>query len=203
MRFSTSLAALLVPFALARSSSQSAQKIQVYLHPSPSSPHAHAPTLSADQAKAVLSHHLGGQISDFDEIPADEGMWGHLVGMWNGQHGLAKQVDGAKVVIVDGASSQGKQAGFIIGESCMLTVIAVLPTNLQHEPSFYLQANDDARSLFAPYIERAQSFFTAILDKMPEYVKDFVDGLEMTGTSESYYWSMPTPPRRNDGPLRA
>lgn len=79
--------------------------IQVYLHPSPSSssPHTSAPTLSADQAKAVLSHHLGDPISDFDEIPADEGLWSHLIGMWSGHgQGNGRQAAGARIVIVDG-----------------------------------------------------------------------------------------------------
>lgn len=113
MRLSTTISALLFPLALARYNSNSAQQIQVYLHPSPSSPHAHAPTLSANQAKAVLSHHLGEPIGDFEEMPADEGMWGHLVGMWGGRHGggLGQSVDGSRVVIVDGgASSQGEHS---------------------------------------------------------------------------------------------
>lgn len=96
---------LLATFAQARSHSASSQQIQVYLHPSPSSPHASAPTLSADQAKAVLNHHLGAHASDFDEMPADEGMWGHLMGIWGGR----KEVDGARIVIVDGGvSPQGE-----------------------------------------------------------------------------------------------
>lgn len=108
MRLQIAATALILPFALARSSkSSSAQQIQVYLHPSPTSPHKSVPTLSADQAKAVLNHHLGEHIGDFDEIPADEGMWGHLVGIWGGS---GREVDGARVVIVDGgASSQGER----------------------------------------------------------------------------------------------
>jgi hypothetical protein len=106
MRFSP-LTAILLPFTLisARSSSSQQSQIQVYLHPSPSSPHRSVPTLTPDQAKAVLTHHLGGVLSDFDEIPADEAMWGHLVGMWGG--GAREKQDG-RVVFVDGdVPSQG------------------------------------------------------------------------------------------------
>ena len=77
---------------------QHADQIQVYLHPSPSSPHASSavPTLTADQANAVLTHHMGEIVSDFDEIPANAGMWGHLMGMWEDEEREGR------VVIVDG-----------------------------------------------------------------------------------------------------
>lgn len=111
----TILAPSLTSLALARSNEQ----IQIFLHPSPPSPHAQAtdshdavPTLTADQAKAVLTHHMGDPISDFEEIPADEGMWSHLMGMWGGGLGHGKEVDGGRVVIVDGGvSPQGESHG--------------------------------------------------------------------------------------------
>lgn len=97
------------------------QPLQVYLHPSP--PNAHkshgsAPTLSADQAKAILTHHLGGTIGDFEEIPNDEGLWGHLVNMWNGNEG---GLEGAKarVVFIDGGvSPQGRCRVHCLSLSC-------------------------------------------------------------------------------------
>jgi hypothetical protein len=114
MRFVSLVISLAVPaLALARSSA-SQQPIQVYLHPSPSSP-AHlqsAPTLTPEQAKAVLSHHLGEALDDFEEIPQDEGMWSHLMGMWVGGGDAGKDVQRPKVVIIEGGvSSQGQLYG--------------------------------------------------------------------------------------------
>jgi hypothetical protein len=104
MRITAAAALLAAPLAYATSYSSHAQyadQIQVYLYPSPSSPHASSavPTLTADQAKAVLTHHMGEILSDFDEIPADEGMWGHLMGVWEDEE------RGGRVVIVDGGVS--------------------------------------------------------------------------------------------------
>jgi hypothetical protein len=91
----------LLPLAFARSHSSAQQPIQVYLHPTPPSQHlSAAPTLTPEQAKAVLSHHLGEGLSDFDEIPADEGVWGHLVGAWNGL--WAGEGERGRVVIIEG-----------------------------------------------------------------------------------------------------
>jgi hypothetical protein len=91
----------LLPLAFARSHSSAQQPIQIYLHPTPPSQHlSAAPTLTPEQAKAVLSHHLGEGISDFDEIPADEGVWGHLVGAWNGL--WAGEGERGRVVIIEG-----------------------------------------------------------------------------------------------------
>ena len=108
MRFSTT-ALFVAPLAYASSHHNSYNhqadlhpgQIQVFLHPSPSSPHAASavPTLTADQAKAVLAHHMGDALSDFDEIPANEGMWGHLMGLWE------KEEREGRVVIVDGGVS--------------------------------------------------------------------------------------------------
>lgn len=77
--------------------------LQIYLHPTPTNPSSQsAPTLTADQAKAVLSHHLGENIGDFEEIPSDEGLWGHLVSMWNGEESGAGEGRKAKVVVIEG-----------------------------------------------------------------------------------------------------
>lgn len=97
----------LAPLALAVQARNQQQPLQIYLHPTPSNLDSAAPTLSADQAKAVLAHHLGENIGDFDEIPNDEGMWGHLMGMWNDKsEGVERK---ARVVIIDGGvEAQGK-----------------------------------------------------------------------------------------------
>jgi hypothetical protein len=101
MRFTSLLAlAPLAPLALA---AQSQQPLQVYLHPTPvnADASASAPTLSPDQARAVLAHHLGENIGDFDEIPNDESLWAHLMGMWE-SHGSGGVERKARVVIIDG-----------------------------------------------------------------------------------------------------
>lgn len=99
----------LAPLALAQSIRAQQQPLQIYLHPTPSNiDSASVPTLSADQAKAVLAHHLGENIGDFDEIPNDEGLWAHLMGMWDGhsEGGVERK---ARVVIIDGGvEAQGK-----------------------------------------------------------------------------------------------
>ena len=106
MRLFTALAA--IPLALASAQ----QPLQVYLHPTPPLDLASgsAPTLTPDQARAVLAHHLGQNIGDFEEIPNDEGLWQHLMGMWDGRHGEGTSGK-ARVVIVDGGvEAQGMHA---------------------------------------------------------------------------------------------
>lgn len=95
MRLLPTLAA--IPLVLASAQ----QPLQIYLHPTPTNlASGSAPTLSPDQARAVLAHHLGENIGDFEEIPNDEGLWAHLMGMWGGQgEGMGGK---ARVVIVDG-----------------------------------------------------------------------------------------------------
>lgn len=100
MRLLPTLAA--IPLVLASAQ----QPLQIYLHPTPTDlASGSAPTLSPDQARAVLAHHLGENIGDFEEIPNDEGLWAHLMGMWDGRHGAGENggMGGkARVVIVDG-----------------------------------------------------------------------------------------------------
>jgi hypothetical protein len=93
----------LAPLVLAQVQVARAQQqpLQIYLHPTPSNLDSAVPTLSADQAKAVLAHHLGENIAN------DEGMWGHLMGMWNDKMDGAERK--ARVVIIDGGvDAQGK-----------------------------------------------------------------------------------------------
>ena len=100
-----SFASLIILQVVAARSAQ--QPVQVYLFPTPilPSPHHPSPTLSGDQAKAVFTHHLGGSISQFDEIPNDEGIWGHMMSIWRNE----KESQRARVVVIDGGvSPQGK-----------------------------------------------------------------------------------------------
>lgn len=100
MRISFGLTAL-IGSAVAAAASR--EHIQVYLHPQPTAPSVHfsTPTLSASQAKAVLAHHLGESVDDFEELPQDEGTWAHLVSLWKGQAQRPK----ARVVIIEGGVS--------------------------------------------------------------------------------------------------
>lgn len=104
MRLSAGVTAFLsATLAVATAQAQ----VQVYLHPQPTLPshHLSAPTLSASQAKAVLAHHLGESADDFEEIPQDESMWRHLLGVWSGQK---EERTKARVVIIEGGvSAQG------------------------------------------------------------------------------------------------
>ncbi|ORX36615.1 hypothetical protein BD324DRAFT_642285 [Kockovaella imperatae] len=154
---------------------QAQEPFQIYLYPTPSdaSPLASAPTLTAAQAKAVLSHHLGEAIGDFEEIPSDEGLWSHLLHMWSGDHrghGLS-QASGsgrtkAKVVIIEGG----------------VTAQDVLPTSLPTSPSFYLEDGSSTSSLLAPYLRSASNLLDHILESLPEWTKSSKDTFELAGT---------------------
>ena len=83
--------------------------IQVYLYPAPSSlesyqsTHVRAPVLTADQAQAVFSHHLGGAHGGADEyevLPEGQEGWVHLLGDPQG-NGL-DEADKGRVVIIQG-----------------------------------------------------------------------------------------------------
>ncbi len=92
------LAALLVlgtSFISARSTAQ------VYLHPAPVQDHVPVPTLTPAQAKAVISHHIGETLEDLEEIPQNEELWSHLIGVW------ADKRPHGRVVIIEGVSPQG------------------------------------------------------------------------------------------------
>ncbi|EIW70632.1 hypothetical protein TREMEDRAFT_28666 [Tremella mesenterica DSM 1558] len=137
--------------------------VQVFLYPSsPTSQHKHAPTLTPSQANAVLSHHLHQPIDDFDEIPQDESLWGHLVSMWHGDH----ENGNARVIIIDGGVEPQD----------------VLPTTLPKTPSFYLPDDSSTRSLLAPYLRRAEDYLSHMLEKLPALAKSFKDIFEMAGT---------------------
>lgn len=84
---------LLLPAALAAT--------QVYLFPSPPNAGSYAPTLSAAQANAVMSHHLGSDVSAHD-APEEEGMWAHLLNLWDSGEKRAR------VVILEGGDAQGE-----------------------------------------------------------------------------------------------
>lgn len=149
---------------------QAQQPLQVYLHPSPSDAASKAaPTLTADQAKAVLSHHLGESIGDFDEIPDDEGLWGHLLNMWGGEQ---KQIGGQKsrIVIIEGGVSPQE----------------VLPSTLSQSPSFYMKEETTTRALLAPYLQRASSFLEDILASIPALTNKFKDAFDLAGSRESF-----------------
>ncbi|WWC61880.1 uncharacterized protein I303_104465 [Kwoniella dejecticola CBS 10117] len=152
-------------FAHAKSQSQAQEPLQIYLYPTPTTSSLHqpkeAPTLTSSQAKAVLSHHLGEQLNDFDEIPNDESMWSHLMNLWD------DSLEGkAKVVIIDGGVSSQD----------------VLPTTLPQEPAFYLADDIYTNNLLSPYLQQAKSFLDSIMDELPEVVKGFKDVFEMAGT---------------------
>ena len=83
---------LLAPLALA-------QQAQVYLYPPPSDSSS-SPSLTAEQAEVVIAHHLGDGIEN-RPTPQDEGLWGHLLNVW--QHEKRP-----RVVIVEGVDAQGK-----------------------------------------------------------------------------------------------
>lgn len=83
--------------------------IQVYLYPAPASlesyqsTHARAPVLSADQAQAVFSHHLGGAhggVDEYEVLPEGHEGWVHLLG--DQQESGVDEADKGRVVIIQG-----------------------------------------------------------------------------------------------------
>ncbi|WWC89317.1 uncharacterized protein L201_004238 [Kwoniella dendrophila CBS 6074] len=172
MRFTSILAFAASPFLpLVLSKSYQAQEpLQVYLYPTPSQPSLSShqqqndvPTLSASQAKAVLSHHLGEPLNDFDEIPNDENMWSHLLHLWNNEQG---QQGKPKVVVINGGVSPQD----------------VLPTTLPHQPAFYMKDDITTNNLLSPYVQQAKNLLDNILSELPDVVKGFKDVFEMAGT---------------------
>lgn len=136
MRLSTlSVALSLLVGALAQQ-----KPLQVYLHPTPSSSGPDSPpTLSADQAKAVLAHHLGDTIEDFDEIPADESLWSHLMGMWAGEK-VVGQGDKPRVVIIEGGVMP--QGGYALSLEWIVTHIRCPPFEYRPIPFVLPQRGD-------------------------------------------------------------
>jgi hypothetical protein len=94
--------------ATASSKHQAQQPIQVYLHPSPPSSHnLEPPTLTPDQAEAVLAHHFsaGEGVDEYEKLPGGHEGWAHLLsgGLFGGDgRGQRKEEDKARVVIVQG-----------------------------------------------------------------------------------------------------
>lgn len=180
-------AVLLAPVVLAKSYHAAQQPIQVYLHPTPSAQYhaaaAAAPTLTAEQANAVLAHHLGQDMSDFEELPQDEDMWSHLMGMWNGH--TRPEGHKPKVVIVQGGvEAQGASGltGCIVVVS--LTQIDVIPSSLSQTPSFYMEENHGVKTLLAPYIHQAETFLSQLLKILPESFKQLLDMFDTASSSE-------------------
>ncbi|ODN79784.1 hypothetical protein L202_03692 [Cryptococcus amylolentus CBS 6039] len=159
------LSAALLPLSYARSAQE---HLQVYLHPAPQTAlppsHASPPTLSYNQAKAVLSHHLKQDISDFDEIPEDESHWAHLMGLWEGDEGVK-----AKVVVIDGG----------------VDAQDVLPASLSSNPTFYLEDNVQSHHLLEPYMHEARNFLAHVIEAFPAFSKTFQDLWNVAGTKAS------------------
>ena len=61
----------------------------------------------------------------------------------------------------------------------------ILPSTISDQPSFYMPADADADSVLTPYLEKAKTFLQTVGDKLPSYVKDFVDDFEVAGSSRS------------------
>ncbi|WVO22210.1 uncharacterized protein IAS62_003540 [Cryptococcus decagattii] len=152
----------LLPFATARSLQQ---HLQVYLYPAPQSSPTYQqstpPTLSYTQAKAVIDHHLRQDSSAFDEVPEDESVWAHLLGLWD-----SRETSKARIVVVDG----GVEAQDI------------LPSSLPSKPSFYLDDNVHSQHLLAPYVYRAKKTFKFIGDALPVLSKPIKDMFDLAGT---------------------
>jgi hypothetical protein len=105
----TALAASLITLATA---STHQKPIQVFLHPAPSGldsyqqTHEHAPVLSADQAQAVFSHHLGalsptGGADEYERLPEGHEGWVHMLGDWDSP-GSVSEANKGRVVIIQG-----------------------------------------------------------------------------------------------------
>ena len=99
MRLSLSSLLVLPLLSVASASSQVIlSSPQVYLHPSPPSA-GPPPTLSEEQAQAVIGHHLGA--SRHHQLPA-LGDWTKLLGVGHGVVGGNTGEDKARVLVVQG-----------------------------------------------------------------------------------------------------
>jgi hypothetical protein len=141
-----------------------------------------------------MSHHLGGDISAHDS-PKDEGMWSHLLNLWdNGEKR-------PRVVILEGGDVQGEsRAARLAVEWCWCSHVHlglnqftspielvlneltpdVLPASLS-SPSFYLA--DDAESVLEPFKTAAAEALERVA-KLP-VVKQLLDTLDLATSSTS------------------
>ncbi|KAL1409175.1 hypothetical protein Q8F55_006005 [Vanrija albida] len=144
------------PLLLALPLVASAREAQVFLFPSPPTSHADTPktppTLSAEQAQAVLANHLGGSTGIAQhETPDNEGMWAHLLHLWDGEKR-------PRVVVIQDAELKD-----------------ILPDTLS-APTFYMESWD-AQSVMAPYLDAARAAVERVL-KLP-LVKSLLDTLDL------------------------
>ncbi|KAI5454196.1 hypothetical protein NCC49_004260 [Naganishia albida] len=154
----TALAASLVALT---SASTHHKPIQVFLHPAPSAlesyqqTHEHAPVLSADQAQAVFSHHLGalsltGGVDEFEKLPEGHEGWVHMLGDWDSP-GSVSEANKGRVVIIQGD----------------IEVQDVLPSTISTSPTFYLSSTSSSvKTFLQPYINRAEQVVDHILDSL-------------------------------------
>ncbi|GHJ84792.1 hypothetical protein NliqN6_1194 [Naganishia liquefaciens] len=143
--------------------------IQVYLYPSPSalesyqSTHARAPILTADQAQAVFSHHLGGAqggVDEYEVLPEGHEGWVHLLG--NQQGNGVDEADKGRVVIIQG-DVQAED---------------VLPASMSMDPTFYLSSTSSSvKTFLQPYINRAEQVVDHILESLDIKENAFIQWL--------------------------
>jgi hypothetical protein len=119
MRLYSSLTALAAPLLAIASASTSHQKpIQIFLYPSPSTvesyqaTHDRTPLLSADQAQAIFSHHLGvagssGGVDEYEKLPEGHGSWVHLLGT-PGENEVQEANKGRVIIIQGDVEAEGK-----------------------------------------------------------------------------------------------
>lgn len=99
MRLALSSLLLLPLLSVASASSQVfLSSPQVYLHPTPPSTSS-PPTLTEEQAQAVIGHHLGA--SRHHQLPA-LGDWTKLLGVGHGVVGMKTGEEKARVLVVQG-----------------------------------------------------------------------------------------------------
>ena len=160
--------------------------IQVYLYPSPSalesyqSTHARAPILTADQAQAVFSHHLGGAqggVDEYEVLPEGHEGWVHLLG--NQQGNGVDEADKGRVVIIQGdVQAEGKcRCKFCV--VCLLTFSSdVLPASMSMDPTFYLSSTSSSvKTFLQPYINRAEQVVDHILESLDIKENAFIQWL--------------------------
>ncbi|KAJ9111403.1 hypothetical protein QFC19_001172 [Naganishia cerealis] len=161
MRLPSSLTALAASLlAVASASTQQQKPIQIYLHPSPSTvqsyqaTHDRTPVLTADQAQAIFSHHLGalgphGGVDEYEKLPGGHEGWVHLLGS-PGENRI-KDADKGRVIIVQGD----------------VEAEDILPSTISSNPTFYLSSTSSSvKAFLQPYINRAELVVDHILDSL-------------------------------------